>query len=193
MGGYDDAYGSWQRDPEGFWRTASAAIEWDRRPEVIIDAAQRPSPAWFADGRLNTCFNAVDRHVRDGRGEQAALIYDSPVTDTVRSYTYRELRDAVATVAGALARDGVQRGDRVVVYMPMVPEAVIAMLACARLGAIHSVVFGGFGADELAARIEDSDARVIICASCGIAPAGVTPYKPLVDRALELVGGEPRR
>ena len=193
MGGYDDAYGEWRRDPEGFWRAASTAIEWDRGPEAIIDRSQKPSPAWFPGGQLNTCFNAVDRHVRDGRGEQMALVYDSPVTNTVRSYTYRELRDEVARVAGALAREGVAHGDRVVIYMPMVPEAVIAMLACARLGAIHSVVFGGFGPDELAARIEDSGARVIVCASCGIAPAGVTPYKPLVDRALELVNGGPRR
>ena len=161
--------------------------------EAIIDRSQKPSPAWFPGGQLNTCFNAVDRHVRDGRGEQMALVYDSPVTNTVRSYTYRELRDEVARVAGALAREGVAHGDRVVIYMPMVPEAAIAMLACARLGAIHSVVFGGFGPNELAARIEDSGARVIVCASCGIAPAGVTPYKPLVDRALELVNGGPRR
>jgi propionyl-CoA synthetase len=193
MGGYDDAYGRWWRDPEGFWRVAANAIEWNRLPERIIDRSQTPSPAWFPDGWLNTCFNAVDRHVRDGRGEQPALIYDSPVTGVVRGYSYRELRDEVATTAGALARQGVRRGDRVVIYMPMVPEAVIAMLACARLGAIHSVVFGGFGADELAARIEDSGAQIILCASCGIGPAGVTPYKPLVDRALELIGGEPRR
>ena len=193
MGGYDDAYGDWRRDPEGFWRAASEAIEWDRLPEAIIDHSRKPSPAWFPGGRLNTCFNAVDRHVRDGRGGQTALIYDSPVTSTVRSYTYREVREEVATVAGALAREGVAQGDRVVIYMPMVPEAVIAMLACARLGAIHSVVFGGFGANELAARIEDSGPRVVVCASCGIGPAGITPYKPLVDRALELLDGAPPR
>lgn len=123
------------------------AIDWDRLPEAIIDRSQKPTPAWFPGGRLNTCFNAIDRHVRDGRGEQTALIYDSPVTNTVRSYTYQELRKEVSTAAGALAREGVEPGDRVVIYMPMVPEAVISMLACARLGAIHSVVFGGFGAD----------------------------------------------
>jgi propionyl-CoA synthetase len=186
MGGYDEAFEQWRRDPEGFWRAASGAIEWYRPPEAIVD---RPGerPRWFPDGILNTCFNAVDRHVRDGRGEQAALIFDSPVTDTVRSYSYRELRDEVATFAGALAREGVQHGDRVVIYMPMVPEAVIAMLACARLGAIHSVVFGGFGADELAARIEDSGAKLVVCGSCGITPAGPVEYKPLLDRALELV------
>jgi propionyl-CoA synthetase len=193
MASYEDVYTHWREDPEAFWLAASRAIEWDRAPEAPLDRSQKPIPRWFPDARLNTCFNAVDRHVRDGRGEQKALIYDSPVTDTVRSYSYRALRDEVAMLAGALAREGVEPGDRVVIYMPMVPEAAIAMLACARLGAVHSVVFGGFGADELAARIEDSGARVILCASCGIGPAGVLPYKPLVDRALELVDGEPRR
>jgi propionyl-CoA synthetase len=193
MASYEHVYRQWRENPEGFWRTASTAIEWDRPPEAIIDRSRKPSPAWFPGGRLNTCFNALDRHVRDGLGEQPALIYDSPVTNTVRSYTYRELRDEVASVAGALTREGVGQGDRVVIYMPMVPEAVIAMLACARLGAIHSVVFGGFGADELAARIDDLGARLILCASCGITPAGVTPYKPLVDRALELTVDRPSR
>jgi propionyl-CoA synthetase len=193
MGGYDEVYGHWQRDPEGFWRTASSAIDWDRPPDAIVDLSRKPSPEWFPGGELNTCFNALDRHVRDGRGEQAALIYDSPVTGVVRRYSYRELLDEVARFAGALAREGVARGDRVIIYMPMVPEAVIAMLACARLGAIHSVVFGGFGADELAARIADSDARIVVCASCGVGPPRVVEYKPLVDRALELLDGEPRR
>ena len=193
MGGYDEAYGYWRRDPEGFWRAASLAIDWDRAPESIVDRSRKPSPEWFPGGELNTCFNALDRHVRDGRGEQAALIYDSPVTGTLRRYSYRELLGEVARFAGALARDGVVKGDRVVIYMPMVPEAVIAMLACARLGAIHSVVFGGFGADELAARINDSGAKVVICASCGVGPPRVVEYKPLVDRALELLDGAPRR
>ncbi len=190
MGGYDHTYRQWLEDPEEFWRAASTAIDWDRPPDAILDRSVTPSPAWFPGGELNTCFNALDRHVRDGRGEQAALIYDSPVTGVVRRYSYRELLDEVARFAGALAHEGVGRGDRVVIYMPMVPEAVIAMLACARLGAIHSVVFGGFGADELAARIADSGARIVVCASCGIAPGGVTPYKPLVDRALELLDGQ---
>jgi propionyl-CoA synthetase len=193
VGGYDEVYGRWQRDPEGFWRGASSAIDWDRPPEAIIDCSRKPSPAWFPGGELNTCFNAVDRHVRDGRGEQTALIYDSPVTGVVGRYSYRELLDQVARFAGALSREGVVRGNRVVIYMPMVPEAVIAMLACARLGAIHSVVFGGFGADELAARIADSGARIVVCASCGVGPPRVVEYKPLVDRALELLDGEPRR
>jgi propionyl-CoA synthetase len=193
VGGYDHTYRQWLEDPEGFWRAASRAIDWDRPPDAVIDRSVTPGPAWFPGGELNTCFNALDRHVRDGRGEQAALIYDSPVTGVVRRYSYRELLDEVARFAGALAHEGVSRGDRVVIYMPMVPEAVIAMLACARLGAIHSVVFGGFGADELAARIADSGARMVVCASCGIAPGGVTPYKPLVDRALELLDGQPVR
>jgi propionyl-CoA synthetase len=193
MGGYDDAYGQWREDPEGFWRAASEGIEWYRPPDAIVDHSRKPSPAWFPGGELNTCFNALDRHVRDGRAQQPALIYDSPVTGTVRSYSYEVLRDEVALFAGALKRHGIGQGDRVVIYMPMVPEAVIAMLACARIGAIHSVVFGGFGADELAARINDSGAELIVCASCGIGPAGVTPYKPLVDRALELLDGAPHR
>jgi len=193
MGGYDEAYRYWQLDPEGFWQAASSAIDWDRPPDAIVDRSRDPRPSWFPGGELNTCFNALDRHVRDGRGEQAALIYDSPVTGVVRHFSYRELLDEVARFAGALAREGVVRGDRVVIYMPMVPEAVIAMLACARLGAIHSVVFGGFGADELAARINDSGARIVVCASCGVGPPRVVEYKPLVDRALELLDGGPRR
>ena len=193
MGTYDQVFGDWQRDPESFWRAASEAIEWDRAPEAIIDPPGDPRPKWFADGLLNTCFNAVDRHVRDGRAEQTALIYDSPATGIVRRISYRELRDEVAVFAGALARDGIGRGDRVVIYMPMVPEAVIAMLACARLGAIHSVVFGGFGADELATRINDSGAKLIVCASCGLGPAGPIEYKPLIDRAIELLDGEKPR
>ena len=193
MGGYDEIYAQWRDDPEGFWLAASDAIEWTRPPAAILDRTSVPSARWFPDGELNTCFNALDRHVRDGRGAQPALIYDSPVTGTITRYSYRELLDAVARFAGALTREGIQPGDRVVIYMPMVPEAVIAMLACARIGAIHSVVFGGFGADELAARIEDCDARIVICASCGIGPPRVVEYKPLVDKALELCEGEPRR
>ena len=193
MAGYDETYARWFDDPEGFWLEAAATVEWDRAPGTALDRAAAPIPRWFPDGALNTCFNALDRHVRDGRGDQAALVYDSPVTGMVRRYSYRELRDEVARFAGVLAREGVGRGDRVVVYMPMVPEAVIAMLACARLGAVHSVVFGGFGANELAARIADCAPKVVVCASCGIGPAGVLEYKPLVDRALELAGNGPAR
>ena len=190
MGGYDHTYRAVARGPGGVLAGREHGDRLGSPSGAIFDRSVTPSPAWFPDGELNTCFNALDRHVRDGRGEQTALIYDSPVTGVVRRYTYRELLDQVARFAGALTRDGVRRGDRVVIYMPMIPEAVIAMLACARLGAIHSVVFGGFGADELAARIADSGAQVVVCASCGVAPAGVTPYKPLVDRALELLAGQ---
>ncbi|MEU8228996.1 propionyl-CoA synthetase [Actinoplanes sp. NPDC048967] len=185
MGDYRQAYERSLRDPEGFWRDAAEAIDWDSPPDRIFDTR------WFPDARLNTCHNALDRHVADGRGEQAALIHDSPVTGTLRTYTYRELRDEVALFAGALRRLGVGPGDRVVIYLAMVPEAVIAMLACARLGAVHSVVFGGFGAPELAARIDDARPKVIVASSCGVEAARVVPYKPLLDRALGLAAHEP--
>ena len=189
MGAFEDTYRRWQIDPEGFWRQQAAAIEWDRPPGAILDASREPLYRWFPDARLNTCHNALDRHVRDGRADQVALVYDSPVTDQVRTYTYRELRDATARVAGALVREGIERGDRVVIYMPMIPEAIMAMLACARLGAIHSVVFGGVASNELASRIEDCRAKLVISASCGIEPSRIVEYKPLLDRALELVEG----
>ncbi|MEU8608439.1 propionyl-CoA synthetase [Actinoplanes sp. NPDC048791] len=187
MGDYRQAYERSLRDPEGFWRDAADAIDWDSPPDRIFDTR------WFPDARLNTCHNALDRHVAGGRGDQAALIHDSPVTGTLRTYTYRELRDEVALFAGALRRLGVGPGDRVVVYLAMVPEAVIAMLACARLGAVHSVVFGGFGAPELAARIDDARPKVIVASSCGVEAARVVAYKPLLDRALGLAAHEPAR
>ncbi len=173
-------------DPTGFWGEQAQAVDWDREPTVVLDKSRAPFHRWFADGRLNVCHNALDRHVESGRGEQPALIYDSPVTDMKATYTYRELLDAVARLAGALAGLGVQHGDRVIVYMPMVPEAVMAMLACARLGAIHSVVFGGFAAEELATRIDDCEPKVVLAGSCGIEPGRIVEYKPLLDRALEL-------
>jgi propionyl-CoA synthetase len=190
---YEETYGRWRRDPEGFWRELAADIEWVREPEVVLDDSRAPLYRWFAGGQLNTCFNMLDRHVRDGRADQPALVYDSPVTDQVRTYTYRELLDQTARVAGALAREGVGKGDRVIIYMPMVPEAVIAMIACARLGAIHSVVFGGFAAHELATRIQHCNAKLVICASCGIESKRVVEYKPLLDRALEMIEAEPPR
>ncbi|HJZ62226.1 MAG TPA: propionyl-CoA synthetase [Miltoncostaeaceae bacterium] len=193
MGGYDDVYGRWQRDPEGFWAEIAERITWERPPSTILDSSQAPIYRWFSDGRLNTCFNAVDRHADGGRGDQPALIYDSPVTGSGRTFTYRELQDATARVAGAIARLGVGRGDRVVIYMPMVPEAVITMLACARLGAVHSVVFGGFAAHELASRIDDCRPKLVVSASCGIEPARIVEYKPLLDRALALAGDPPVR
>ncbi|HEY5598506.1 MAG TPA: acetyl-coenzyme A synthetase N-terminal domain-containing protein, partial [Kiloniellales bacterium] len=148
-------------DPRGFWGNAAAAIDWDKPWDNVLDDSKAPFYRWFAGGRLNTCYNALDRHADGGRGEQAALIYDSPVTgNVVKRFSFRELRDLVARFAGALAAEGVGKGDRVVLYMPMVPEAVIAMLACARLGAVHSVVFGGFAAPELALRIDDARPKV---------------------------------
>ena len=193
MGAYRETYGRWRRDPEAFWREAAEDIEWTRPPGTVLDASRAPIYRWFPDAELNTCANALDRHVRDGRAEQPALIYDSPVTETLRTYTYRELHERTARVAGALRRLGVGRGDRVVIYMPMVPEAIMAMLACARLGAVHSVVFGGFASAELASRIADCRPAVIVTASCGIEPTRLVEYKPLLDRALELAGGEAPR
>ncbi len=170
--------------PEEFWAEAAMAVDWAAAPTQVLDSSRAPFYRWFPDGELNTCHNALDRHVAGGRADQLALIYDSPVTGQVRRFTYAELRDDVARLAGALAGLGVGRGDRVIVYMPMVPEAVMAMLACARLGAVHSVVFGGFAPHELAVRINDAAPRVILSASCGIEVDRVIEYKPLLDRAL---------
>jgi propionyl-CoA synthetase len=182
---YDQVYRSSLADAEGFWRDAARDIDWVTPPgERILDATAAPFYRWFPGARLNTCHNALDRHVDAGRGDQPALIYDSPVTSTCRAYTYRELRDEVARFAGVLAGKGVGSGDRVVVYMPMVPEAVVAMLACARLGAIHSVVFGGFAPHELAIRIDHARPKVIVSASCGIEGSRVIEYKPMLDLAL---------
>ncbi len=157
-------------DPEGFWGEAAEAIDWDRKWDRVLDADAKPAARWFVGGELNTCYNCVDRHVKAGRWDQAALIYDSPVTGQQKTYSFQELQDSVARFAGVLRRHGVEKGDRVIVYMPMIPEAAIAMLACARLGAIHSVVFGGFAANELATRIDDARPRLIVSASCGVEP-----------------------
>ena len=193
MGRYAQAFQQSITEPEKFWGSAASGIDWYRRPTVVLDKSNPPFYRWFADGVLNTCFNAVDRHVRDGRGDQAALIYDSPVTGTCRTYTYRELLDQVERFAGVLAGLGVGLGDRVVIYMPMIPEAVVAMLACARIGAVHSVVFGGFAANELALRIDDAAAKVVVSASCGIEGSRVVEYKPILDRAIELSERKPTR
>ncbi len=173
-------------DPEGFWAEQAAAIDWSKRWDKVLDAANPPFYRWFPRGELNACHNALDRHVEGGRAEQTALIYDSPVTGTKKSFTYRALRDDVAKLAGAIAAQGVGKGDRVILYMPMIPEAVMAMLACARLGAVHSVVFGGFAAPELATRIDDCTPKLILTASCGIEPGRIVQYKPLLDQAIEL-------
>ncbi len=181
---YDEVYARSIRDPQGFWAEAAEDIHWDRRWDRVLDDDNPPFYRWFAGGELNTCYNALDVHVAAGNGERCALIYDSPVTDTIRRFSYAELTDLVARCAGALAARGVGRGDRVVIYMPMVPEAVIAMLACARLGAVHSVVFGGFAANELAMRIDDCQPKAIIAGSCGIEPGRIVEYKPLLDAAI---------
>jgi propionyl-CoA synthetase len=183
--GYHEVFQASIDDPEAFWAEAARAVTWTRPPTRILDDSNPPLYRWFPDAELNTCENALDRHVEQGRGEQAALIYDSPVTGTKRTYTYRELLDHTARFAGVLREHGVGRGDRVVIYMPMIPEAVIAMLACARLGAIHSVVFGGFAAHELAARIDDARPAVVVSASCGIEPTRTVEYKPMLDAALD--------
>jgi propionyl-CoA synthetase len=188
---YHEVYARWRAEPEAFWAEAAEAVTWDRRWDAVLDTARAPFYRWFPGALVNSCYNALDRHVAGGRADQAALIYDSPVTSTVRSFTYRELRDEVARFAGVLAARGVTRGDRVVIYMPMVPETVIAMLACARIGAIHSVVFGGFASAELASRITDARPRVILTASCGLELDRVVPYKPLLDRAIELADAKP--
>ncbi|MEO6018824.1 MAG: AMP-binding protein, partial [Knoellia sp.] len=182
---YAAAYRQSLDDPDAFWRRAAEGIEWSTPPTTILDSSKAPLYRWFPGATLNTCFNALDRHVRDGRGEQPALIHDSPVSGTKTTITYARLLARVATFAGALASLGVGKGDRVVIYMPMVPEAVVAMLACARLGAIHSVVFGGFAPAELAARIDDAQPKVVVAASCGIEPSRVVQYKPMLDAALD--------
>jgi propionyl-CoA synthetase len=188
---YHEVYARWRSDPEAFWAEAAAAVHWHRRWDAVLDSSRAPFYRWFPGAEVNSCYNALDRHVESGRADQVALIYDSPVTATVRAYTYRELRDEVARFAGVLAGRGVTRGDRVVIYMPMVPETVIGMLACARIGAIHSVVFGGFASAELASRVTDARPRVILTASCGIEIDRIVPYKPLLDRAIELAGSKP--
>jgi propionyl-CoA synthetase len=189
--GYQDVYDRALEHPEAFWSEAAEAIDWDRRWDSVLDTSNPPFARWFSGGRLNTCHNALDRHVDAGRGNQTALIYDSAMTDGSRSFTYSELRDAVATFAGVLRSCGVEKGDRVIVYMPMVPEAAIAMLACARIGAVHSVVFGGFAANELATRIDDATPKVVLTASCGLEPGRVVAYKPLLDAAISMSANPP--
>ena len=175
--------------PELFWQEAAESIDWYQAPKVILDDSQAPVYRWFSDGVLNTCFNALDRHVLAGNGDAAALIYDSAMTGAKRSYSYSELLAETSRFAGVLAARGVVKGDRVLIYMPMIPEAVIGMLACARIGAIHSVVFGGFAANELAKRIDDAKPKLILAASCGLEPARIVPYKPLIDEAVEMSEG----
>ncbi|MBA3911377.1 MAG: propionyl-CoA synthetase [Rhodobacter sp.] len=188
---YAQLYGQRRDDPEGFWLAAAGAIDWVKQPGHALNASRAPLYEWFTDAEVNTCWNAVDRHVAAGRGDQPAIIHDSPVTGTKHVITYAELLDRVSRLAGALKAKGIQKGDRVIIYMPMVPEALEAMLACARLGAIHSVVFGGFAAAELAVRIDDCTPKAIIAASCGIEPSRVVHYKPLLDAAIDLADHKP--
>jgi len=188
---YSEVYAHWKADPEGFWMEAATAISWDQAPTRALSDLGDGLYEWFADAKVNTCYNAVDRHVEAGRGEQTAIIYDSPVTHTKREISYVELRNRVATLAGALRAKGIEKGDRVIIYMPMIPEAIEAMLACARIGAVHSVVFGGFAANELAVRIDDATPKAIIAASCGIEPGRTVHYKPLLDGAIEQANHKP--
>ncbi len=189
--GYADVYAAWQNDPEGFWMDQAKSIDWVTPPTKALDDSKAPLYRWFADAEVNTCYNAVDRHVAGGRGDQAAIFYDSPLTHTKREITYAELQTRVASLAGALRAKGIEKGDRVIIYMPMIPEALEAMLACARLGAIHSVVFGGFAANELAVRIDDATPKAIIAGSCGIEPGRIVHYKPLLDGAIEMAKHKP--
>ncbi|MCH8237251.1 MAG: AMP-binding protein, partial [Proteobacteria bacterium] len=189
---HEEAYRRSLEDPEGFWGEIAEDVRWIKKWDKVLDDSNKPFYRWFTGGELNTCFNALDRHVEEGRADQLALIYDSPVTGgTVRKYTYRELLDEVATFAGVLVANGVGKGDRVIIYMPMVPEAAIAMLGCARIGAIHSVVFGGFAANELAIRINDAKPKIIVSASCGIEVSRVIEYMPLLNGAIDLARHKP--
>lgn len=186
MSRYAEVYASWKQDPEAFWADAAGEVDWDKPWDAVFDADQGVYGRWFVGGALNACFNAVDRHVDGGRADQLALIYDSPITGAKKSFTYAQLKEEVVALAAVLRAQGVEKGDRVIIYMPMVPEAVFAMLACARLGAVHSVVFGGFAAKELATRINDATPKVIVSASCGIEPGRVVAYKPLLDAAIAM-------
>ena len=192
-GRYQAEYRRSLADPAGFWAEAAAGIHWTKRWSKVFDDSRAPFYRWFVGAELNTCYNCLDRHVEAGRGEQVALIYDSAMTGKVRRFTYAELTDQVARFAGALEANGVGKGDRVIIYMPMVPEAAIAMLGCARLGAIHSVVFGGFAANELATRLNDAKPKLVVSASCGLEPGRIVPYKPLLDSAIDLASFKPKR
>jgi propionyl-CoA synthetase len=189
---YNQAFEKSIKDPDSFWGEAAENCHWYKKWDKVLDDSKKPFYRWFPGGEINTCYNALDYHIENGLGDQTALIYDSPVTNAIKKYTYTELCDEVAKFAGALAAQGVQKGDRVVIYMPMIPQAVVAMLACARIGAVHSVVFGGFAPKELAIRIDDAEPKVVVSASCGIEVAKVIPYKPLLDDAIEIATSKPQ-
>ena len=188
---YKDVYNSWRSNPEAFWMDQANAIDWVKPPSRALNDDNAPLYEWYSDAQVNTCYNAVDRHVENGRGDQTAIIYDSPITGTKGKTSYAELQTQTATLAGALRDKGITKGDRVIIYMPMVPQALVAMLACARIGAIHSVVFGGFAANELAVRIDDATPKAIIAGSCGVEPGRIVAYKPLLDGAIELATHKP--
>ncbi len=188
---YHDIYQGWQDNPEGFWAKAAKQIDWYKQPDMVFNSSGGVYGTWFDGATCNTCYNAVDRHVDSGRGDQLALIYDSPITGNKKSFTYRDVKDEVTALAAVLQDRGVGKGDRVIIYMPMIAEAAFAMLACARIGAVHSVVFGGFAAAELATRIDDCAPKAIISASCGIEPGRIIAYKPLLDEAIELSANKP--
>ena len=188
---YHSIYESWRANPEKFWMDAAKNIDWHKKPTFALNHINAPLYEWYTDSFVNTCFNAVDRHVKNGRADQTAIIYDSPVTEKQLHLTYKDLLEKTSLLAGALINKGITKGDRVIIYMPMVPEAIIAMLACARIGAIHSVVFGGFASNELAVRIDDAQPKTILAASCGIEPGRIIEYKPLIDEAIELSEHKP--
>ncbi|MDD1632334.1 MAG: AMP-binding protein, partial [Methylococcaceae bacterium] len=193
MGKYEELFQRSIKDPAGFWAEAAQNIDWTKKWDRVLDDSKKPFYRWFTGGELNTCHNALDRHVQGGRADQVALIYDSPVTNTVQKYTYRELLDQVARFAGALRDLGVKKADTVVIYMPMIPQAAVAMLACARLGAVHSVVFGGFAPHELALRINDAKPKVMISASGALEVKKLIEYKPLLDRAIDEAEHKPEK
>ena len=193
MSNYQQAYAQSMQDPNGFWGAAAQLVKWDKKPTIILDDSNVPLYRWFSDGMLNTCYNALDRHVIDGRADQPAVIHESAITGKSSILTYAQMLEKVARFAGALRMAGVEKGDRVVIYMPMVPEALVAMLACARLGAVHSVVFGGFAPAELAARIDDAKPKVIVSASCGLEPTRIIEYKPMLDESIALATHKPGR
>src|SRR5882757_5859592 len=189
---YHEIYAGWRHDPEGFWAEAAGAIDWIEPPKQVFDPSAGVYGRWFTDGVCNTCWNAVDRHVMRGRGPQPAIVYDSPLAGTKRIIAYDRLLTEIQILAAVLRDFGVEKGDRVILYMPMVPEAVVGMLACARIGAVHSVVFGGFAAKELATRIEDAKPKLILSASCGLEPGRIVQYKPLLDEAIRLASVKPQ-
>lgn len=190
---YTEAHEASLKDPDAFWGAAAEECHWYEKWDVVLDDSNKPFYRWFTGGVMNTCYNALDYHVERGKGDKTAIIYDSPVTNTVKKISYSELLDTVARFAGVLAAQGVEKGDRVIIYMPMIPEAAVAMLACARIGAIHSVVFGGFAAKELATRLDDAEPKVIVSASCGIEVKKIIPYKPLLDQAIEMAKSKPEK